>query len=50
MVEGEHLDSEADTPQEGCASAILANVYLHCVLDLWFDIAVQMGRFRERRT
>ena len=46
MEEGKFLDSEAGTPQGGCASAILANVYLHYVLDLWFDTAVQKGKFR----
>jgi group II intron reverse transcriptase/maturase len=46
MENGKYLDSEAGTPQGGCASAILANVYLHYVLDLWFDTAVQKGRFK----
>jgi len=45
MEDGEYLDSEAGTPQGGCASAILANVYLHYVLDVWFDTAVQKGKF-----
>jgi len=46
MEEGEYLDSEVGTPQGSCASAILANVYLHYVVDLWFDTAVQKGKFR----
>ena len=46
MDGGEYLDSEAGTPQGGCASAILANVYLHYVLDLWFETAVQKGKFK----
>ena len=46
MDEGKYLDSETGTPQGGCASAILANVYLHYVLDLWFDVAVKKGQFR----
>jgi len=46
MEDGEFLDSEAGTPQGGCASAILANVYLHYVLDLWFDTAVRGGKFK----
>ena len=46
MEGGKYLDSEAGTPQGGCASATLANVYLHYVLDLWFDMAVQKGTFR----
>jgi len=46
MESGKYLESEAGTPQGGCASAVLANVYLHYVLDLWFDTAVQKGRFK----
>ena len=46
MEDGKYLDSEAGTPQGGCASAILANVYLHYVLDLWFDVAARKGSFR----
>ena len=46
MEEGKYLDSEKGTPQGGGASAILANVYLHYVLDLWFEMAVQKGQFK----
>ena len=46
MDDGKYLDSEAGTPQGGCASAILANVYLHYVLDLWFEAAVRNRQFR----
>jgi group II intron reverse transcriptase/maturase len=46
LEDGKHLDSEAGTPQGGCASAILANIYLHYTLDLWFDTAVRNGKFR----
>ena len=46
MEDGKYLESEAGTPQGGCASAILANVYLHYVLDLWFDVIVQKALFR----
>ena len=46
MENGKYMDSEAGTPQGGCASAVLANVYLHYVLDLWFDVAVRKGSFR----
>jgi retron-type reverse transcriptase len=28
MEDGKHLDKEQGTPQSGCASAILANVYI----------------------
>ena len=46
MEEGHLLDSEQGTPQGGGASAILANVYLHYALDLWFIHMVQKGHFR----
>jgi len=46
MEDGKHLEKELGTPQGGCASAILANVYLHYVLDNWFVWEVQKGRFR----
>jgi len=46
MEDGKYLNSEVGTRQGSCASAILANVYLHYVLDLWFDMAVRKGRFR----
>ncbi len=46
LEEGKYLDSEAGTPQGGSASAILANVYLHYVLDVWFEAAVQKERYR----
>ena len=46
MEEGKYMDNEAGAPQGGCASAILANVYLHYTLDLWFDTAVKKGGCR----
>lgn len=46
MEDGKRFDSEVGTPQGGCASAVMANVYLHYVLDLWFSMAVQGGKFR----
>ena len=46
MEEGKHLDKEQGTPQGGCASAILANVYLHYVLDCWFEGTVRKGGYR----
>ena len=46
MEEGKHLDKERGTPQGGCASAILANVYLHYVLDNWFVWEVRRGKYR----
>jgi group II intron reverse transcriptase/maturase len=38
VVEDGRLEiSDQGTPQGGCASPLLANVYLHYVLDLWFE-------------
>jgi len=42
FMEGtERLESEKGTPQGGQISPILANVYLHYVLDLWFEKVVK---------
>ena len=35
MVDGIHQDSDEGTPQGAVISPILANIYLHYVLDLW---------------
>ena len=37
MEEGNYLESESGTPQGGVISPLLANIYLHYVLDLWFE-------------
>lgn len=39
--EGHILHPEAGTPQGGLVSPVLANVYLHYVLDLWFEKVVK---------
>ena len=41
MENGKLLDSERGTPQGNGASPVLANVYLHYVLDNWFDVIVK---------
>ena len=41
MEEGRLFSAEQGTPQGGLISPILANVYLHYVLDLWFEHRVK---------
>ncbi len=41
MENGKYLDSESGSPQGNGASPVLANIYLHYVLDNWFDVIVQ---------
>lgn len=41
MEETALKDSDRGTPQGGLISPVLANVYLHYVLDLWFEKAVK---------
>lgn len=43
MEDGVHTDSAGGVPQGGSISPLLANMYLHYALDLWFD-------FRFRKT
>ncbi len=40
-TDGEVINPETGTPQGGIVSPILANVYLHYALDLWFDRVVK---------
>ena len=40
-TDGEIIHPESGSPQGGSVSPILANVYLHYVLDLWFDRVVK---------
>jgi len=47
--DGRVLHPELGTPQGGVVSPVLANVYLHYVLDLWFEETVRKGnRGRSR--
>lgn len=47
MEEGKWEESEIGTPQGGLISPILANVYLHYALDLWFEKVVKKGSIGE---
>ena len=40
-TDGKILHLENGTPQGGCVSPVLANVYLHFVIDLWFEKVVK---------
>lgn len=41
MEEGKFLPTEIGSPQGGGISPLLANIYLHYVLDLWFERKIQ---------
>ncbi len=40
MEEGVYFETDQGTPQGGVLSPVLANVYLHYALDLWFETEV----------
>jgi group II intron reverse transcriptase/maturase len=46
-TDGTILHPEMGTPQGGIISPVLANVYLHYALDLWFEKAVRKSRRGE---
>jgi len=41
LEDGEILNTPEGTPQGGVVSPVLANIYLHYTLDLWFEKAVR---------
>ena len=41
MEDGTYQETESGTPQGGILSPMLANIYLHYVLDLWFEQEVK---------
>lgn len=46
-TDGKILHPETGTPQGGIVSPVLANVYLHYVLDLWFEKVEKKGLKRK---
>jgi RNA-directed DNA polymerase len=44
IEEGQYQETEKGTPQGGVSSPLLANIYLHYILDLWFEVKVKRIR------
>ena len=43
LEQGKLLQSDKGTPQGGIISPVLGNIYLHFVLDDWFEKVVEKG-------
>jgi len=43
MESGSYTRSEVGTPHGGVISPLLANIYLHEVMDVWFEREVSRG-------
>ena len=43
IEEGKFIQTDKGTPQGGVLSPLLANIYLHYILDLWFEKKVKKG-------
>jgi group II intron reverse transcriptase/maturase len=41
MEEGKYIEVDKGTPQGGVLSPLLANIYLHYILDLWFETEIK---------
>ena len=41
MEAGQFAETDSGVPQGGLCSPVMANVYLHYVLDMWFDVRVK---------
>ena len=41
MEAGEYISTDLGVPQGGLCSPVMANVYLHYVLDMWFEVKVK---------
>jgi len=49
MEEGKYIEVDKGTPQGGVVSPVLANIYLHYILDRWFKevVAKQLRGYAE---